>query len=48
MTHPPSLSEREALLKTALAHFDAYGADLARWPQQARRTAEASVGRSSL
>ncbi|MEE2690747.1 MAG: hypothetical protein VX640_04305 [Pseudomonadota bacterium] len=44
MTHPPSLSEREALLKTALAYFDAYGADLARWPEQARRTAEALAG----
>ncbi|MEQ8934874.1 MAG: hypothetical protein RIE56_03675 [Amphiplicatus sp.] len=44
MTHPPSPSDRKALLDAALAHFEIYGGDLARWPEQAQRDSRALAG----
>lgn len=44
MTHPPSPSDRDGLLESALAHFGIYGGDLSRWPDEARREARALAG----
>lgn len=44
MTHPPSLSDRDAALAEAIAGLDAYGGDPARWSQRLREAAASLAG----
>jgi len=48
MTHPPSPSDRHTLLEAALAHFEIYGGDVARWPEEAQRDAQVLAGDPSF